>query len=429
MMTTHPLVQALVKSDYSVLTRPDGQSERVGLPAGVDVRAAVLQRATSIAADMGERIELVISGTLGDLRLVVTPSGEVSRAETPTSPASVVADDAFARASQMIRTGGAVGESERARSAQDIPAARQPAEEPILRHRRATFVTPTNPAPAATGWRALFHARPPKVELVQAEARRTVSANWASVRRIAVVNGKGGAGKTTTTACLASVFARHGGGGVLAWDNNATRGTLGWRTEDAGHSGTVQDLLEHAEQLLQPTVARSAIAAYVHHQAEDRYDVLRSNPELLAIRQQVNHVEFDTLVRVVDRNYRLVIFDSGNDESAERWLRMVDHAHQLVVPTTASPESAESAMLLLEALSERDERSAHLAKNAVVVVSDGDRAAQTTPIADGFRDAGFFTEVIPLDRALRSGPIRYDQLGRATQDAWMRVAAAAARGF
>ena len=64
-----------------------------------------------------------------------------------------------------------------------------------------------------------------------------------------------------------------------------------------------------------------------------------------------------------------------------------------------------------------------------VVVSDGDRAAQTTPIADGFRDAGFFTEVIPLDRALRSGPIRYDQLGRATQDAWMRVAAAAARGF
>lgn len=109
MMTTHPLVQALVKSDYSVLTRPDGQSERVGLPAGVDVRAAVLQRATSIAADMGERIELVISGTLGDLRLIVTPSGEVSRAETPTSPASVVADDAFARASQMIRTGGAVG--------------------------------------------------------------------------------------------------------------------------------------------------------------------------------------------------------------------------------------------------------------------------------------------------------------------------------
>ena len=62
MMTTHPLVQALVKSDYSVLTRPDGQSERVRLPAGVDVRAAVLQRATSIAADMGERIELVISG-------------------------------------------------------------------------------------------------------------------------------------------------------------------------------------------------------------------------------------------------------------------------------------------------------------------------------------------------------------------------------
>lgn len=431
MMTTHPLVQALVKDDYCELTRPDGQSERVGISAGVDVRSAVLQRATSVAADMGESIELVISGTLGDLRLIVTPAGEVSAADTPSSPASVVADDAIARASEMIRRGATtLAAGERVRSAQDIPAPRDTADEPMLRRRRTTFVSQTEPATTqASGWRALLRAKPSKAEGAQAEARRTVSTHWPSIRRIAVVNGKGGAGKTTATACLASVFARHGGGGVLAWDNNATRGTLGWRTEDGGHEGTIQDLLEHAGQLLQPTVTRSAIAAYVHHQTEDKYDVLRSNPELLAIRQQVNSAEFDTLVRVIDRNYRLVIFDSGNDESAERWLRMIDHSHQLVVPTTASPEAAESAMLLLEALAERDERSAYLAKNAVVVVSDGDRAGQTTPIADGFRDAGYFTEVIPLDRALRSGPIRHDRLARVTQDAWVRVAAAAARNF
>src|SRR3546814_9889257 len=69
-----------------------------------------------------------------------------------------------------------------------------------------------------------------------------------------------------TTAMRAAVFARHGGGSVLAWDNNDTRGTLGWRTETGPHDATVQDLLPETSRLLEPAAGIGEIAGFVHHQ-------------------------------------------------------------------------------------------------------------------------------------------------------------------
>jgi MinD-like ATPase involved in chromosome partitioning or flagellar assembly len=211
------------------------------------------------------------------------------------------------------------------------------------------------------------------------------------------VNGKGGVGKTMTSAMLAAVFARNGGGGVLAWDNNDTRGTLGWRTEASHHDATVQDALAAASRLL----------------------------------DLGGQAEFDQLLQVAARYYRLVIFDSGNDESAPRWLRMIDSAQQLVVPTLAAPESAESAALLLEALADRDEHSAELAQNAVVVLTQAERGtnAEVQRIADAFAPLVRAVQVIPFDPALKSGPLRFDALRTATQRAWIAASAAIAAGL
>ena len=65
-----------------------------------------------------------------------------------------------------------------------------------------------------------------------------------------IANQKGGVGKTMTTAMLSAVYARVGGGNVLAWDNNDTRGTLGWRTEQGLYDTTLRDLLPEASRLL-----------------------------------------------------------------------------------------------------------------------------------------------------------------------------------
>lgn len=298
---------------------------------------------------------------------------------------------------------------------------------------RRSFLTPPAHTARVTGWRELLRrlgitAPPSPAQQRRAEWETTVSTQWAGCRTLAVANGKGGVGKTMTTAMLAAVYARSGGGNVLAWDNNDTRGTLGWRTEQGLYDTTLRDLLPAADQLLSPDAGVSDIARFVHHQATDRYDVLRSNPELLAADQRIATDQFDLLLKVAARYYRMVVFDSGNDESADRWIRMIDSTDQLVVPTLANPESAESAALLLDALRDRDERSAALSRGAVVVVtqSEPSRAAAVRAIADGFAGLVRAVEIVPFDPALKSGPLRYDALRPATQDAWLAVAAAAA---
>ena len=54
----------------------------------------------------------------------------------------------------------------------------------------------------------------------------------------------------------------------------------------------------------------------------ERIDVLRSQPLVLAADQRMTPADVEAIHGVASRYYRLIIMDSGNDESAERWLRM-----------------------------------------------------------------------------------------------------------
>ncbi len=301
--------------------------------------------------------------------------------------------------------------------------------------RRSFLTRDTADVPASRGLRGFLNwmgvrVGPSQKEQLERQDIRAVSQHWPGPRTIAVVNGKGGANKTPTTVMLAAVFARNGGGPVLAWDNNETRGTLGWRTEQGPHDSTVMDLLDHADELLSPSAQSALLARYVHHQTEDRYDVLRSKPDVLASEQKITESDFDGLHEVASKYFRLNIIDSGNDESAERWLRMIHHTHQLVIATTTQEEHAEAGALLLEALQSRGGRYAELSRNAVVIVSQSDRngtAAQANEIADGFGHLARASAIIPYDTALLKGRMRYGLMRPATQRAWLAAAAAVAQ--
>ena len=307
---------------------------------------------------------------------------------------------------------------------------------PVSRPRPDSFLSQSSAGgPKPTGWRAVAGRLGLKVQASQAQCQqwedeRTVSQHWPGPRTIAVLNGKGGAGKTPTSILLASNFARLGSGSVVAADGNVTRGTLGWRTEQGPHNATILDMVPQTEALMDPSARNGDVAAYTHHQTIDQFDVLRSNPLLLSTEQKLSPEELDGIQQVLTRYYRMIIWDTGNDEGDSLWLRIVSHADQIVIATTTRTDHAEAGRLLLQGLSGRDERSAALAANAVVVISQADREEPpATSLVDGF--AGIAREVvtIPYDRAMREQWLRSDKLAPATRAAWLHAAAAVARGL
>ncbi len=313
----------------------------------------------------------------------------------------------------------------------------QPTSRRELRERKS-FLQPDRPEePAREGVRGVLNrlglkVAPSAYEQSVRNDEVIVSQHWPGPRTIAVVNGKGGAGKTPTTILLSAVFARYGGAGVLAWDNNQTRGTLGWRTETGAHDRTLLEMLPETERLLGTGSQSADLAHFVHHQPREKYDVLRSKPIRLAFENRINPENIDAIHAVASKFYRLIFIDSGNDESDPMWLRMIDHADQIVVATTTRADHAEAGALLLEALAERDDRSAQLADRSVVVVTQADPKASTADIdhvVTGYQSLAREVVSIPFDHEMVDGHLRFGSLAKATQRAWLSAAAAVARGL
>ncbi|WP_346769077.1 MinD/ParA family ATP-binding protein [Crystallibacter degradans] len=308
---------------------------------------------------------------------------------------------------------------------------------PLRQRLRDTSFLIGDPAvqPASQGIRGVLtrmgiRVSPSAAELAERADIRAVSQHWPGARTIAVVNRKGGANKTPTVAALSAVFARYGGGGVLAWDNNENQGTLGWRTEQGPHSSSVLDLLRDQEDLLSPGAHNGLLAHYVHHQTEDKYDVLRSDENDEGDHEIQGH-EVDAVHAVAAKYYRLIVMDSGNTARAANWRAMINHTDQLVIPTTTMEDRAEAAKLTLQTLAARDSRGNWLAENAVVIISqwkpeDRDEARR---IADGFSSLVRKVVTVPYDQALKAGRIRYTALKPETQRAWLAAAAAVAGGL
>lgn len=288
----------------------------------------------------------------------------------------------------------------------------------------------TTQGPAHHGVRGILNAMglklaPSKAELMERDNITKISRHWVGPRTIAVVNGKGGSAKTPSTILLAALLARYGGGNVIAWDNNSTRGTLGWRTESGGHDATVADLLPRASHLLGTEARASDLEAFTHHQSVDRFDVLRSNPTQLASEQPADEVSFRAVHAVLARYYRIILIDTGNDESLPAWSSMIERTDAIVVPTITRPEHAESARLLLDGLARSGRHGERLAEQATVIVSQAS-ASEPSPAhyVEVFSGMARCAVGIPYDPAMSNSPLLLDSLGAATRRAWLAAGAA-----
>ncbi|MFT3888487.1 MAG: AAA family ATPase [Arachnia sp.] len=358
---------------------------------------------------------------------------EAAQPVVPTQPI-----DAAPSASPADEPEVAVSPARGPLSAELVPASEHRALAVRDARERPSFLQYERPEePAREGLRGAlnrlgFRLAPGDAEQAVRNNELAVSQHWPGPRTIAIVNGKGGAGKTPTTVLLSAVFARYGGAGVLAWDNNQTRGTLGWRTETGPHDRTLLEMLPEADRLLGTAAQSADLAYFVHHQPREKYDVLRSKPIRLAHENRLSPDDVDAVHAVAAKFYRLIFIDSGNDESDPMWLRMIDHADQIVIATTTRSDHAEAGALLLEALADRDERSAQLARRSVVVVSQADPKAtyaEVDRVVDGYRNLAREVVTIPFDQEMVDGHLRYGSLAKPTQRAWLVAAAAVARGL
>ncbi|GAA4947098.1 MinD/ParA family ATP-binding protein [Actinoplanes utahensis] len=294
--------------------------------------------------------------------------------------------------------------------------------------------------PATVGWRAgvrrlsggLVAPRPGPEEMRHRTAVASVQRSLRGPKTVVIVNPKGGAHKTTAALQIAATFGIHRGGYVLAWDNNETRGTMGWRALAARHTNTAVDLLQDLDRFADVRSARVGdLDNYVRSQGSAQFDVLASDEDSAGA-ASIDAEAFDALHRTLSRFYRLLIVDTGNNMRARNWRAAVDRADQLVIVSTVREDTSQSAAWLADGL--RANGYGDLVENAVTVLTDP--AATTTDKALRQRLHRHFGAVtravldVPYDPALvAGGPIVYEALTPSTRNAWLQVTAAIAEGL
>ncbi|WP_022881051.1 MinD/ParA family ATP-binding protein [Gryllotalpicola ginsengisoli] len=430
--------------------------------------ASPVSAATSLAADPQPTTRIPTMPSYAP-RVTPTAAPAHSAATTPPPAASApalaapaaAAGATAASASSAAPATPAATPTPAAAATPTTPAApttdRTPSFDPVARLREPEPATPTPPehlptlsdfmatrpespmSPAERGWQGalrrlsggLINPAPGAAELAHRKAVEAVQRSFSGPRTVVVINPKGGAHKTTATMLLASTFGQYRGGYTLAWDNNETRGTLGWRALPAAHSNTAVSLLHDLDRFADPTRARVGdLDDYVRSQGSAQFDVLASDEDPMAT-DRIDADAFRRLHETLQRFYRVILIDTGNNMRAANWLAAVEAADQLVIVSTVREDTAASAAWLVDGL--REKGLGDKVRDAVTVLSA--TSAQTDPQLSR-RLHGHFGSLtravldVPHDVALvDGGAINFDLLSRNTREAWLDVAATVAEGL
>lgn len=294
-----------------------------------------------------------------------------------------------------------------------------------LNQERHTTVQKPRPQ---SGWRhavlvstfGLVNPGESKIEREDRERRTRVCANVSPPFVFAVLSGKGGAAKTTTTAGLGSVFAKcRGGGEVVVVDANPDEGNLASRVNpDAQH--TFQDVLAAAH-----IGSRSAIRKYTASSPTSQLDVLASSKDLLSPRVYTQD-ELSRTIATLSNVYNVIGIDCGNDFRSPLVQRVLDTVTAVVVVTGVQFDSGHAALRVHDYLVSTGR--AELVKRSFLVMSEHTPVTQDKLRADievavsstVWKDPLY----VPYDQHLyEASVIDLDQLKRATARTYLAGAA------
>ena len=272
---------------------------------------------------------------------------------------------------------------------------------------------------------------PGRRELAHLQAVEDVQRRLDGPRTVVVGNPKGGAHKTTATLLLAATLGIQRGGYTLAWDNNETRGTLGWRAPMAGHTATAVDLLQEVDRFEDPALGRIGdLDRFVRYQGSAQFDVLASDEDAAGA-ATIGGREFDRLHSALRRFYRIIMVDTGNNMRSSNWEAAVAAADELVIVSTLREDTVASAVWLVDGLRERGYQDK--VRNAVTLLAAPSRH---TDVQLHQRTRAHFESLtrevldVPYDSSLvAGGPLSYQALQPETREAWLRASAAVMQGL
>jgi MinD-like ATPase involved in chromosome partitioning or flagellar assembly len=294
-----------------------------------------------------------------------------------------------------------------------------------LRQERHTKVVKPRPQ---SGWRkailvstfGLVNPGESRIEREDRERRTRVCANVSPPFMFAVLSGKGGAAKTTTTAGLGSVFAKcRGGGEVVVVDVNPDEGNLASRVNpDARH--TFKDVLAEAH-----IGSRSAIRKYTASSPTSQLDVLASSDDLVSPPVYTQD-DLTKTIATLSNVYNVIGIDCGNDFRSPVVQRVLDTVTAVVVVTGVQFDSGKAALrvhdyLVCTGRAELVQRSFLIMSEHTPVTQDKLRA----DIEDTLRPTVWKDPIyVPHDEHLyEASVIDLDQLKRDTGRAYLEAAA------
>ena len=240
---------------------------------------------------------------------------------------------------------------------------------------------------------------------------------------LAFANPKGGVHKTTATVLAAATVGSVRGRGVVAWDDNELRGTLGLRAGSARHARTVSHLVSELIEV----EAHSGYALserfddFLRHASDGSYDVLAGEEDPRFARKLDPH----TVRRVLElmrRTHDVICVDTGNNVESANWQTVLQTADQLVITTVPREDAAFTADWMLDLLEEAG--MSELVANAVTLLSlpTPRPSPMINDLARHFATRTRAVTVVPYDPSLEAGAsIEYSVLQPATRQAWLEA--------
>ncbi|WP_460728104.1 MinD/ParA family ATP-binding protein [Nocardia heshunensis] len=261
-------------------------------------------------------------------------------------------------------------------------------------------------------------------ELRTEERRARIRRQLTSAYQIAVVNVKGGVGRTTTVAGLGSIFAAFRPDRVVAVDANPDFGDLSGRTGRHQYGLTLRDLVQ-----ARGLDSFAAVQSFTTINNADLAVV--ASPWSSTTVESLSGREYLAAAEVLRRHFNLMLIDCGTGLLDSATAGVLQTSHAIVLATPATVRGVTGAVATLEWL---DSHGMHrLAAESIIVITHQYPMKPTVAIErieELFAAAHRPAVVIPYDDHLaEGGEIDLRLLEKETVLAFEELAATLADGF